>query len=464
MARNNVARILLILFLQQDLCPAGDPAPFQLDRLPLARVSDCKALGYANNQKFLIDEQGIAYFCVRSRNGNSFNIALYRAPVFPESASQLQSVWIKDLSGLKVSSSPQRAASIELGGEFLHVVWNGGSVDQPSHQIRYARVSRAPSLSILEEIQPFTIKGFRSARDQAAPDEELWQEHPACAMGSDGALHVVWEARDAVRTSSNGAPTPGIAYATRGSNGTWSQRGELARPSYLQVDERFPSQSRPSILVDSLGSLHVICHGSVAGTQQILCGGFQGATFSGWKAISSSPKDQRHVSAAMDNLCRMHAVWREGLAQRQGSKRIIGGPIQIAYSFKDKGETAAWSKPVTVSSPDEESSCPSISVSELGVWLAWVSWLPGTANTEGMIDNGFPSDSGVVQGKLRIAFKPSAAGSFTLMKTDAPIVSYPTFARSHFRQTEGHILWTEEDMRESKSPVSLVMGRVHLPK
>ena len=69
--------------------------------------------------------------------------------------------------------------------------------------------------------------------------------------------------------------------------------GVLDRPPYLQVDDRFPSQSRPAILVDGSGLVHVLCYGSVAGVQQVLHGTTVGRGFSGWP--------RSHPSSAFGN-------------------------------------------------------------------------------------------------------------------------------------------------------------------
>src|SRR5439155_24171493 len=162
------------------------------------------------------------------------------------------------------------AASIASGEDgWIHMVWNGGSAANPDHQIRYARFAAGAVVRVEEETAPFTVPGFVAAAERGSKGEFLWQEHPSVAVGPDGTLHVAWEARDSTRKARDGRPRPGVACATRSRDGVWSVSGVLDRPPYLGVDDPYPSQSRPTILVDRRGSVHVLCYGAVGESQQI---------------------------------------------------------------------------------------------------------------------------------------------------------------------------------------------------
>jgi hypothetical protein len=404
-------------------------------------VSDTKAMGYVNNSKFLVDDSGTAYVAVRSRGEHGFNIALVHSVGAWGNGMSFEQTWLEDRPGLEVSTAPQRPAAIAFGADgSIHMVWYGGSAAAPEHQIRYARFATGAGAHIQEETAPFTVPGFPAAPGPGSnPEAILWQEHPSLAVGPDGSIHVAWEARDPTRTSNEGAPRPGVAYATRSRAGVWSVSGILGRPPYLGVDDPYPSQSRPTILVDRTGTVHVLCYGSVASVQQILHGEIKkNGNFSGWRPISPSPADQRHVAAALDPEGRVHAVWREGTLQEGAAS----AQVSIYYSALDPD--GKWRKAIRVSAADENASTPSIAADQSRVSVAWVAWTPGAMNTEGQPDNGFPSDNSTVQGRLKVAWTRNEAGDFaSAIVIDEGQASYPSWAlRSPGGDNPPALIWS----------------------
>src|SRR5262249_27253167 len=200
-----------------------------------------------------------------------------------------------------------------------------------------------------------TVPGFDAVAANARSPIDLWQEHPAISVGSDGRVHLAWEARDPFRRTEQGVPKPGIAYATRPTAGLWSSSGVLDRQPYLQVNDRYASQSRPAILADRSGTVHVLCYGGVSGTQQILYGSLsEGHPFSGWKPVAPSSGDQRHIGAALDRDGRLHVAWREGPAGKGGG----ASPISVLHSVR--GPHGRWRRPTRLPAARGHAAPPAV--------------------------------------------------------------------------------------------------------
>jgi len=380
-------------------------------------VADSKALGYANNPKFFVDKDGTAYLALRSKAARgAYNICLVRAKA-PWAPEHIEQTWLEDRDGVEVSGAPQRVASIAAGPDgSVHMVWYGGSATKPDHQVRYARFATGKATRIAEERAPFVMPGFDPKWG------ELWQEHACIAVGADGTAHVAWEARDPYRRAKDGTPKPGIAYATRSPAGVWSVSGELGRPPYLQTNDRYPSQSRPTVLVDRAGTVHLLCYGAVESVQQVLYGRYDAHGFSGWKPVAPSSGDQRHIGAALDRAGRLHVAWREGQASKGA-----GGAIAVFYSVMDAD--GRWQKAQRLSGPDEDASTPAVGVSDSSVSVAWIAWSPGAKNAEGQRDNGYPADNNTVDGRLEVASRRFDSARFDAPSVvDAGPASYPCWA------------------------------------
>jgi len=242
------------------------------------------------------------------------------------------------------------------------------------------------------------------------------------------------------------------ALVRRGTDGTWTRYG-LGRPPYLQVNEQFPSQSRPSIVADTGGTVHVICYGSVSGTQQILHGSFApGENFSGWEVIAPSGGDQRHGALAVDRSGRLHVAWREGVQPGRNG----GAVAAIFYSVRETD--GRWRRPVRLTGDDEDASTPSVGVTDSTVSVAWIAWAPGTANSEGQVDNGFPADHSTVEGRVEVTSSPIGPTHF-----DAPAVidpgpaSYPCWAvTARAGDPRPPLAWTSRDV--GSGAMSLKLG------
>jgi hypothetical protein len=423
--------------------PEGGNTHCELQHAKVMLVSDTKALGYVNNSKFLVDGQGTGWFAVRSKGRGQYSIDLVHSVGPWREGMEFEHTWLEDRPGVEVSGAPQRPAAIASAGDgSIHMVWYGATATDPSHQLHYARFGTVGGARIEAETTPFTVPWpVPAAGGVDTTLGDLWQEHPAIAVGPDGTLHVAWEARDGSRRSRDGTPRPGIAYATRTRDSVWSVTGVLARPPYLEVDDPYPSQSRPTIVVDRSGTVHVLCYGMVGSVPQILHGEVRNGAFSGWKPVSPSASDQRHVAAALDPDGRLHVVWREGPVPGTGAVAAI------AIFYSAMAPNGSWSKPVRVSGAYESASTPSIAAGPWGVSVAWVGWTPGTANLQAQLENGFPSDNSTVDGAVEIASMRTGSTAF-----DAPIVvdpglaSYPSWAAAApAGQDPPPLVWTSLD-------------------
>lgn len=401
------------------------PGPCVFRSTALMPVPETRAIGYANNNRVLVDANGSAWIAMRSkRGGGQFTIGLVRVPPPWHAGMDARVTWIEDRDSLQFSAVPQRVAAIAAGPDgAIHMAWYGGIGGATDHQIRYARFTPGSSTTqIDEERAPFRVPGFDAVAANAAVPIELWQEHASIAVGPDGTVHLAWEARDPFRRSSDGLPRPGIAYATRSRDGVWSVNGVLDRPPYLQLDDRSPSQSRPSILVDRNGLVHVLCYGSVGGAQQVLHGTTAGRGFSGWKVIAPSPGDQRHAAAALDAQGRLHVAWREGVAGG-------GSGAGMAIFFSVRETDGRWHPPTRLTGGDENASTPSVGVTDSSVCVAWVAWNPGAVNSDGQVDNGFPADNSTVEGRVEITSSPLGRDRFEKPRVlDPGPASYPCWA------------------------------------
>jgi hypothetical protein len=180
--------------------------------------------------------------------------------------------------------------------------------------------------------------------------------------------------------------------------------GALDRPPYLDVGGG-SGQSRPSILVDRAGLVHVLCYGGIDGTQQIQYGNMAARGFSGWKPIAPSSGDQRHAAAALDAQGRLHVAWREGLSTKGSSASTA-----IFYSVREPD--GRWHKPTRLTTADENASTPSVGVTDSTVCVAWVAWTPGATNSDGQVDNGFPADNSTVEGRVEVTASPLGREQF----------------------------------------------------
>jgi hypothetical protein len=110
--------------------------------------------------------------------------------------------------------------------------------------------------------------------------------------------------------------------------------------------------------------LYVLSYGEWQGRQQILWNDStdKGVKWGLWRALAPSANDQRHVSADVDALGRLHAAWREDAA---------GTTDTIYYAAFENG---AWKPAQQVSSDNHlHHFFPSLAVTGTDVWIVWTA-------------------------------------------------------------------------------------------
>jgi hypothetical protein len=393
----------------------------------IKKVTDGKALGYANNDNFVIDEKGQALIALRTKDKNNhFNIELLKSAGAWQTSTRWNSLFMTNQNSVDIQEAPQRAPALALGlNETVDLAWYGANTNSDSdpgvaRQLRTAHVKTSnANLSQFSLQEPISILGFENAYESPYVDSQFWQEHPALAMSSVGTLYLAWEARDASQGHAK-KPSPQIALIERGANGRWSKSGSTITPPYIFPKKNISSsQSRPSIVIDKKNGLHITAYGAVNKKQQLLYSQRSQGTFSAWQAISpNASMDQRHGSIAIDKDDRLHVVWREGNSNSQ---------IRLRYSMKNSNGT--WSKAITLSRKGFNASTPTLATSGNKVFAAWIEWPPGEINSEGQKDNKFPSDSSTVEGVLVKSFAAINDGAWSKPVVAArEKVSYPQLA------------------------------------
>jgi len=409
--------------------------------------TDSNGTGYVNNPKFVVDSTNTGYFGVLTHDtDNNYNNELFGTSGAWNDATSFNHAFLSNMGSVNVENSPQRVSSVaSYSTSNVVMMWYGSDYAESDsnyngHQIHYGRFPTALPLAPATEEVPLTISGFQTFYTEVPPYTNLyWQEHAAAAITPNQTIGVVWEARDASRTSGGstyptGSLQPGIAYISRDSAGTWSNSGSTSTPPYLSVSAAGNSteQSRPTIVSNSNSLVHILAYGEYTGhsNQQILYGNLDPATgvssFSGWSLVHGDSNDQRHESAAIDPSGNVHVVWRE----------IVASPftVTVYYSMRS-ASTGTWSTPVAVSDAGMWGSTPVVSADSSTVRVAWIEWngSSGFVNSLDVANNGITStdygDDDVVEGNLMFSSKPNGSGSFsTPVKEVSDLAAYPNFA------------------------------------
>ncbi len=412
------------------LSPIGwseENLPFRADPVMVTPVTESTALGYGNGRKLVSDLNGTMYFSAVSKapNGAPGVCVIRTGPKDSEGKSTFEQAWIENSNGAYVSTNMHFASSLAFNGSGpVYVVWSGGDQTKyndpkKAHQIRFSKIDTGTPMKAGKINEPFTVTGFGDVYQKNVEQAKQWQEFPSAFVSQDGKLHVVWEARDASRTTTRDELVPGIAYAVRDTNGHWSVEGNVETPPYLDIKSLTGAQYRPYMLADDKGNLHVVCYGELYNRIQALYGRLTNGVFSGWTPIAPSPNDQRHVTASIDTQGRIHAVWRE--TQRLPQQSFI------AYSMRDTNGT--WSPTVRIESY-RHSSTPNVTVDDNAVYVVWTSWAEGFENSDSQKNNGSPNDNDTVEGRLEFATKRFDEDHFSNPAfLTGGIGSYPRIAR-----------------------------------
>jgi hypothetical protein len=334
----------------------------------ITTTTDWQGLGWGETWKLAESTNGTLYVAYRGQERGGQG---YKAYV---DFSKDHGITWAHLGGLPIfpSTQIQRVPALAIGSnDALQVVWYGepgGSATGVDRQIWYSRwQGNAWSPA---KIIPLHIDGY-----QQAPDPTHWQEHPDIIVDrlDPMRVYVVWEGTDKSDLAmgncrSTNCDTPMFTVSTDAGN-TWSSiPGGLNGTYYKLVQPNAQSHSRPCIVQDSSGVLHVTWYGSDPG---------QGArslihyvTSADYGVIWSSEtapfatnygSDQRFPSMAADSRGRVYVVWKE--------KNVILSQNQTLVSFAYQG---TWSAPTVVHSDQENQLNAAVQVDDQGsVYVGW---------------------------------------------------------------------------------------------
>ena len=291
----------------------------------------------------------------------------------------------------------QRVPSIAVDkSNYVHVVWYGLSNSDSSYD-----EGRQVYYSVSKDFGKTWSNAKNISRVDGYDDEDYWQEHPYILTAGDSELYVVWEGKD----KANEEQQTKIVKSLDG-GATWSNWKNLqATPNN--------TQSRPTMIMDDSGILHLFVYSSVgAKTQQIMhsTSTNRGDSWSQWKPISVSGEDSRHVSVVYANQ-QVYIAWRAGVANKS----------VVKYATLSRG---IWSKPTTVMDSSNHQFFPSIGSNVSGDIA--VTWMEHSESSE------FPKDD-PESGTSFVAILNSSKNTFdTAFRLEDTATIYPSLPANSF--------------------------------
>lgn len=318
------------------------------------KSEDVATLGYSGQRKIAKDTAGNFYIAYRKKYNGYYEIFVAKLTK-GENEKWLVSGTDNPIAFIK---SDQRVPSITIDSQnILHLVWYGSDIEDErgNRQIKYSKsIDGGKTWDNWKNISP--VLGYSG--------NDYWQEHPNMFGGSDDELYVVWEGKDIKNNHQQ------IKFSKSMDSGqswqNWINIGVSSKNS----------QSRPTIVQDKNGRLHVLMYSFLGGQAQQIQYSYSdddGNNWSVWQNVSDSSFDSRHISVSIDKYNNLHAVWR---AKYNDSK-----PTQIYYSVLENGK---WQKPVIVAESVNNQFFPNITIDESNApFIVWV---------ESEKDYGFPKE------------------------------------------------------------------------
>ena len=377
LATSTIVVILLLVIVVQVArqAPPAQTAQGQDIGYKIATTNDWQGLAWGETWKLAESNNGTLYVAYRSQERGGQG---YKAYV---DFSKDHGVTWSLLGGGPISPGAeiQRVPALAIGSnDVLQVVWYsepGGSTSGVDRQIWYSRwLGNAWSAP---RIIPLHIDGF-----QQAADPTHWQEHPDIIVDrfDPTRVYVVWEGTDTANLAiencrSTNCDTPMFTVSTDMGN-TWaSSPGGLNGTYYKLAQPNAESHSRPGIVQDLNGVLHVTWYRNDPGLGgrsliRYLTSDDDGATWSSETAPlpTSYGSDQRFPSMAADSRGRVYLVWKE--------MNMLSSQNQTLFSFSYGG---TWSSPTVVNADRENQLNPAVQVDNQGnVFVGW--------NTGGPVD------------------------------------------------------------------------------
>ncbi len=336
---------------------------------------DIASLGYSGQRKIAQDREGNFYIAYRKKVSGYYQIFISK---IAESGEDRITSGNASPITLVAGKNHQRVPSIAVDSEeILHSVWYGSDAldANDNRQVKYS-TSLDKGLTWSQWVNIANVPGYSG--------EGLWQEHPNILVGKDDVLYVVWEGKDLDHKNQQIKLVKSLDGGKSWNNWT----------NIKSVPTR--SQSRPTILQDGTGRLHVIMYAALGGNeiQQIYYSysDDDGVTWSNWTNISNSPFDARHISSALDQRDVIHVVWR--------SPASTDGATQIHYTSLHERK---WAEPIIISSSDKFQFFPSLAVDTEGT--PYIVWM------ESPEDYGFPREA-PKKGKVYFSYA-IGAGQFS---------------------------------------------------
>lgn len=320
------------------------PSPAQFENLNtmIDSSDDIDSLGFPPQRKIVLDNKGNVFVAYRKKFNGNFEI-------FVAKISKQDGKWV--VSGnekpiVQIGGNAQRVPAIAIDSRNgLHIVWYGAdnNTQEGNRQIKYIQ-SQDGGQTWSEWLDISPVESYNNG--------DYWQEHPYISVGRNDELYVVWEGKDSQNNNQQ------IKFTKSQNMGkTWSHWQNISvTPG--------GTQSRPVIIQDSAGKLHLLMYSSLGKSIQQIQYSFSlndGQTWSKWQNISNSFFDTRHMSAIIDKNNLIHVVWRSVTPL---------GPTQIYYSFLNKGQ---WSEPKLIAESSHNQFFPSIGIDESNnLYVTWM--------------------------------------------------------------------------------------------
>ena len=379
-------------------------------------ITDDKGLGYPDSRKIARDSQGNLYVAYRKKHRS---VSTLRYHIFVAKSTDNGASWVVLNHNQPIETTgdyTQRVPSLAIDAQDgLHVVWYGTDAEhtgENDRQIKYTQsLDGGASWQAWQNIG--AVPGYQG--------ETLWQEHPIIFVGNNNSLYVAWEGRDAEHARSQ------VKFTHSSDSGRhWSPWVNVAPDPTLFF-------SRPTLVATHDGSvLYVLAYAQFDELRQIVWTQSTdgGQTWAKWDRIAADGQDQRHISLAIDNADRLHAVWRQ-----QQSGFFAPSQSQIHYAFFANG---AWSAPQR---PGENLAMheffPSIAVTNLG--QVWVTWQATEA------DFGYPKEDPTPPA-IYYAVQSNGSWQPAVQLSSSQRALYPSMAwNPHTQQAAPDIVWLESE-------------------
>ena len=360
--------VLLLLIVVLQVATQAPPAPTSHGSNvgnKIESTTDWQGLAWGETRKLAVSSNGTLFLGYRSQERGGVG---YKA--FVDFSKDSGATW-SHLGGGPISpgTQVQRVPAIAIGtNDVLQVVWYeevSASAGGGDRQIWYSRWVGENWLTA--KIIPYHING-----SQQATDKSHWQEHPDIIVDrfDPMRLYVVWEGTDLTNLANGNCgltncDTPMLTVSTDMGD-TWSPYLKLAQPNG-------ESHSRPGIVQDSNGGLHVTWYANDPGLGarsliRYVTSSDHGSTWS----VETAPipttygSDQRHPSMAADSQGSVHLVWKE--------KNLLLSQNQTLYSELSGG---SWSPPVVVHPDQQNQLSPVVQLDKWGdVYVGWFTGGP----------------------------------------------------------------------------------------